>query len=633
MAAGTPAAAVPALGLIDGLGRLARSTDAFRRLYGRLGRRGEPHVEIERVVRGELERCSVSLEETTFEVEAVVDRDGGRHALLTSAFSCADANALLAEPLDESPAIVWVKDLDGRYVRVNRRYTDHLGVTEDQIRGRTDADLSPNETIDGSRLLHGTAQTNEPLALEYVIAPSSGRPALTVLRFPIRSLDGDPIAVCSVAATRGQSAVARSECARLMQIERWSLLDLVDVRAELLTEWGIVAETGGPTPEPEATPENRAHDPALRTAIAERDAAVAANASLEQDLGEGRRRIAALHEASATAARRAHELVTELANERSRGDQLEHELTDARARVTELELCQPEIDTVEQERGRAAEAGAENRRLSAENRRLSAELERLNAWIEGLKVEMQSARLELEASHRALEVAIAERAEAAAVVVDEPDVALPEPEVALPEPEVALPEPHVALPEPAAVGTVPQWTTVAQRSLTATLAGASEWRTGLKDALRILGTAGGWDSVCAWFPDDHAPLVRCGAMWTAVADQLDKFETSTWQRPEPLAGSELGRSLLAFGSTWLTGIDASSDGRLSAAAGEGMRTALLVPVRDGNATIGILELLTRADAPRDTELAAAMEAVALQLGHYWQLIRLSGQPHWRFGRL
>jgi hypothetical protein len=85
--------------------------------------------------------------------------------------------------------------------------------------------------------------------------------------------------------------------------------------------------------------------------------------------------------------------------------------------------------------------------------------------------------------------------------------------------------------------------------------------------------------------------------------------------------------------TWLAELDASRDRHFAAAAAQGLRSALLVPIRDGIATVGMLELLSRAHLTIDPDVTASLEAIALQLGHFAHLLRLGASPHWRLGRL
>src|SRR6202043_4108237 len=118
---------------------------------------------------------------------AAVDRAGRRAAVLTiptsrDAAEVESASPLFEEPLDESPAIVWLKELDGRYLRVNRRYLEQLGTTAESICGRTDAELTAAGSIEGLRLERDD-DGPEPLELEYMIGAFEERPALAALRF------------------------------------------------------------------------------------------------------------------------------------------------------------------------------------------------------------------------------------------------------------------------------------------------------------------------------------------------------------------------------------------------------------------------------------------------------------------
>ena len=87
------------------------------------------------VLEGRLLRVDLALPtatgSVTVQAEAVVDMAVTRHALLTVCSAAPDpgrragAEALLGDPsVDDSQAIVWIKDLDGRYLRVNRRYSE-----------------------------------------------------------------------------------------------------------------------------------------------------------------------------------------------------------------------------------------------------------------------------------------------------------------------------------------------------------------------------------------------------------------------------------------------------------------------------------------------------------------------------
>ncbi len=55
----------------------------------------------------------------------------------------AEREALLGALLDNSPALIYVKDPDGRYVLVNRQFEQHMRLSREMILGRGDADILP----------------------------------------------------------------------------------------------------------------------------------------------------------------------------------------------------------------------------------------------------------------------------------------------------------------------------------------------------------------------------------------------------------------------------------------------------------------------------------------------------------
>ncbi|HWF34826.1 MAG TPA: GAF domain-containing protein, partial [Solirubrobacteraceae bacterium] len=144
---------------------------------------------------------------------------------------------------------------------------------------------------------------------------------------------------------------------------------------------------------------------------------------------------------------------------------------------------------------------------------------------------------------------------------------------------------------------------------------------------------GGWDVAVAWCPDERSSVLRCLAMWMAAPDRHTLFETSTWQRRLSLTASQVGRAVGRDHARWIADLTAADDPQLASAAGEGMHAALLIPIRHGEETSGVLELLTTASSAIDPDVATALESVALQLAHFEHLLRRSAEPRWRMGRL
>jgi PAS domain-containing protein len=409
----------PALPLIGEDGTLERSTEPFRRWYEGKEELCLSSPELTHVLDGQAHAAVLKLDGMAVHIAAMADRQGGRHVLLTlptgAMPSLGDAGeALLDGALDESPALVWLKDLEGRYVRVNSRFRTLFGTSEERLLGRTDAELPPAETVDGPRAQDREEGVEEPLQLEYMVMPFQGRDAFVVLRFPVGDRQGVPTLVCGVAAPSSEAHVARGEAARLLRVERWSRLDADSVQAELLAEWGLLPDARGrtvsaaPVAEPglasaeqdAAVAEARAE---RATAVAERDTALGANEELLAELEAAQGRMAELEralqaaraddqggDAEAKLAEHAAELDRALARERERAEQLERTLQLVRQRLgddaetarAEVQRARADADAARTEVQRArtdteaARADLDNARADADAVRTAASAER-----------------------------------------------------------------------------------------------------------------------------------------------------------------------------------------------------------------------------------------------------------------
>ena len=248
---------MPALAVVGADHQIIRSTESWRRKYESAAAQCERAPELDLVLNGQADVAVVDLGEISVAIEAVTDGAGKRQAMLSLPAEdlAADPESpltALGEAADESPAIVWAKDLEGRYLYANARYLSDLEVSEDRLIGNTDADLPPGDTVDGPRLRYTEDGLEEPLQLEYNVPEYESRPAMVAFRFALRSGSGKPVGTCGVAAPINESQVARDEAVRLMQLERWNRLDPLDVRAEVLEQWHVQPRPG---PAPQLSPE------------------------------------------------------------------------------------------------------------------------------------------------------------------------------------------------------------------------------------------------------------------------------------------------------------------------------------------------------------------------------------------
>jgi PAS domain S-box-containing protein len=107
--------------------------------------------------------------------------------------------ALLESILDHTPAVVFLKDLQGRYLFVNRRFEQIAGRSRPEIRGKTVFDFSPPELAEIAVAHQQTVlTTGEPVEVEEtVLYPDGPRPHLAV-KFPLRDATGKIYATAGI---------------------------------------------------------------------------------------------------------------------------------------------------------------------------------------------------------------------------------------------------------------------------------------------------------------------------------------------------------------------------------------------------------------------------------------------------
>ncbi len=175
---------------------------------------------------GEIQRAMESLDSFAFE-ERIVWPDGTERVLLSQGRVVADADGRAASVvgvcrdvtdrvqaeralgisdrrmraiLDNSPAVIAVKDLEGRYKMANAASGRLVGLGADEIVGRLCTDLYAADIAQQLRANDRTAVSEErPVFDEAVLLGDDERRTYELVTFPLPDADGRPAEVCTIA--------------------------------------------------------------------------------------------------------------------------------------------------------------------------------------------------------------------------------------------------------------------------------------------------------------------------------------------------------------------------------------------------------------------------------------------------
>ena len=122
----------------------------------------------------------------------------------------------LQDILDNTTAVVFVKDLELRYILVNREYERRHQVQRDQIRGKTDFDIHPHDVAETLRANdRHVIDADSSIQFEITVPMPGDVRHYVVVKFLLRDRTGKPYAVCGIATDITERKRAESEIRQL----------------------------------------------------------------------------------------------------------------------------------------------------------------------------------------------------------------------------------------------------------------------------------------------------------------------------------------------------------------------------------------------------------------------------------
>ena len=122
-------------------------------------------------------------------LQCVTDRKRAEEALRRN-------EQLLQDIINNTTAVIYVKDTNGRYLLINRRFEQLFHLTRDQIVGHTDHDIFPKDIADAFRANDMTVLKRDTAMEHEEYAPhSDGLHAYISIKFPLYDQTGTPYAI------------------------------------------------------------------------------------------------------------------------------------------------------------------------------------------------------------------------------------------------------------------------------------------------------------------------------------------------------------------------------------------------------------------------------------------------------
>lgn len=126
------------------------------------------------------------------------------------------AKDMLQSIIDNTTAVIYLKDLQGQYILINCRYEDLFCITKEEIIGKTDYDIFSKDMADKLRENdQRVINTRSPLKVEEIVSHGGELHTYISVKFLISDEHGTPYGVCGISTDITDQKIAENTLRKL----------------------------------------------------------------------------------------------------------------------------------------------------------------------------------------------------------------------------------------------------------------------------------------------------------------------------------------------------------------------------------------------------------------------------------
>ncbi len=127
-----------------------------------------------------------------------------------------ESEELLQAVIDNTTAVIYIKDINGHYKMINRRFEELFHVSRNEVAGKTDFDIFPEETAEAFRANDKQVLEEEILLeIEETVNQDDGLHTYLSIKFPLKDPTGDIHAICGTSTDISEQKRAEKEIIEL----------------------------------------------------------------------------------------------------------------------------------------------------------------------------------------------------------------------------------------------------------------------------------------------------------------------------------------------------------------------------------------------------------------------------------